>query len=267
MLAAIHKHSAPRSRRNGIAPLGLCIVMGAACLGCAPIRKHVSGISETRQKLDLSFLQAGTTTRQEVLEKLDWINTGVTEERLFIGRWSAYSLDLVLGWAPPPFNVAPQSQETWKPNNLLVEFDAQGIVKQFRVLSDSDFLKELSSWIQRNAPTLPPFIAPSTITVKHRHALGKYHFGELTLGADSIEYHESDDASHNFTLPRGQLGALTYPSTTPGDTSNPRMINCRLKFREATKAGSHLTLAMTVSSLFTLIEYVEQNRTGSVQHH
>ncbi|MGH9680267.1 MAG: hypothetical protein ACRD4Y_09970, partial [Candidatus Acidiferrales bacterium] len=139
-----------------------------------------------------------------MFEKLDWINTGVQEDSLFVGRWSAYSFDVVWGWGPPPLYTMPGTQENWRPNNLMVEFDAQRVVKQFRVLSDSDFLRELSSWVQRNEPSLPAFIAPPTITVKHRHASGKYHFAELTLERDSLEFHESDDSSHDFRIAPGK---------------------------------------------------------------
>jgi hypothetical protein len=265
MLSGTYEHDSPRSCRSGIVRFGLYIAVCAACLGCAPIRKHVSGVSGTREKIDLSFLQVGSTTRKEVFEKLNWINTGIQEEGLFVGRWTAFSLDLVLGWAPPPAYVTPVSQENWRPNNLMVEFDAQGVVKQFRVLSDSDFLRELSSWVQRSGPSLQAFVTPATITVKHRHASGKYHFADLTLGIDSFEFHERDDASHNFSIAPGRLLSLTYPNATLGDKSDPRDTNCRLEFRETTRAGSHLTLAMDIPSLFALIEYLEQNRTATQQ--
>jgi len=134
-------------------------------------------------------------------------------------------------------------------------------------LSDSDFLRELSSWVQRSGPSLQAFVTPATITVKHRHAPGKYHFADLTLGKGSFEFHERDDASHNFSIPPGQLRSLTYPSATPGDKSDPRDINCRLEFRETTRAGSHLTLAIEVPSLLALIEYAEQNRKAPEQRH
>jgi len=202
-----------------------------------------------------------------VLEKLNWINTGIQEESLFVGRWSALSVDWVWGWAPPPIYSLPGPQESWRPNNLMVEFDANGVVKQFRVLSDLDFLREISAWVQSSGPTLPAFVTPATITVKHRHASGKYYVADLTLGIDSFEFHERVDTSHNFSIPPGRLGSLTYPNATPGDKSDPRDINCQLEFRETTKAGSHLTLAMDVPSLFALIEYVKQNRKAPEQRH
>jgi hypothetical protein len=267
MLPGTHEHDSPHCCRSGIVRLGLCVAVCAACLGCAPIRKQVSGVSETREKIDLSFLQVGSTTREEVFEKLGWINTGIQEEGLFVGRWSAFSLDWVWGWAPPPVYSMPGTQENWRPNNLMVEFDTQGVVKQFRVLSDSDFLRELSGWVQRSRPSLPALVTPATITVKHRHASGKYYFADLTLGIDSFEFHARDDASHNFSIPPQQLGSLNYPKATPGHKSDPRDINCRLEFRETTRAGSHLTLAMDVPSLFALIEYVEQNRKAREQRH
>jgi hypothetical protein len=260
MLPGIHEHDFPYSCRSGTVRLALCVVVCLACLGCAPIRKHVSGVSETREQIDLSFLQVGSTSREEVFEKLNWINTGIQEQRLFVGRWSAYSKVWFWVWAPPPVYSLPEPQESWRPNNLMVEFDTQGVVKQFRVLSDSDFLRELSAWVQRRGPSLPAFVTPATITVKHRHASSKYYAADLTLGTDSFEFHERVDTSHNFSIAPGQLGSLTYPKATPGDTSDPRDINCRLEFRGTTKAGSHLTLAMDVPSLFVLVEYVEQNR-------
>ncbi|MBZ5659343.1 MAG: hypothetical protein LAO08_02965 [Acidobacteriia bacterium] len=267
MLPRTLEHDSPRSCQGGIVRLGFCVAICAACLSCAPIRKQVSGVSETREKIDLSFLQVGSTRREEVFEKLDWINTGIQEEDLFVGRWSAFSVDWVWGWAPPPVYGMPGTQENWRPNNLMVEFDARGVVKQILVLSDSDFLRELSGWVQSNGPSLPALVTATTITVKHRHSSGKYHIADLTLGLDSFDFREKDDASHNFSIARRQLSSLSHPNATPGNKSAPRDINCRLEFREATKAGSHLTLAMDVPSLFVLIEYVEQNRKAPEQRH
>lgn len=132
-------------------------------------------------------------------------------------------------------------------------------MKQFRVLSDSDLFREISTWVQSNGPSLPTLATPATITVKHRHGSGKYKAADVVLGPDLFEFQERNDASHNFSIPRTQIGSLTYPKAAPGDKSDPRDINCRLEFRETTKAGSHLTLSMDVLSLFVLVEYAEQN--------
>jgi hypothetical protein len=125
----------------------------------------------------------------------------------------------------------------------------------------------LTPWVQRSGPTLPAFVTPATITVKHHHASDKYYSADLTLGIDSFEFHERVDTSHNFRIPPGQLSSLTYPNATPGDKSDLRDTNCRLEFRETTKAGSHLTLAMDVPSLFALIEDVKQNRKAPERRH
>ncbi len=39
----------------------------------------------------LEFIKVGSTTRGEVEQKLGWVDTGIKDDRLFIGRWAESS--------------------------------------------------------------------------------------------------------------------------------------------------------------------------------
>ena len=39
----------------------------------------------------LEFIKVGSTTREEVEQKLGWVDTGIKDDRLFIGRWAESS--------------------------------------------------------------------------------------------------------------------------------------------------------------------------------
>ena len=67
-----------------------CMLL-TGCVGATrlPARSHgPEGANIKKDALDLSFLQAGTTQRADVIEKLQPIDTQYANPRLFWGRWS-----------------------------------------------------------------------------------------------------------------------------------------------------------------------------------
>lgn len=74
--------------------LPTCLAADLLCFGCTariPITKHTSGPVGTmeRKKIDITFVQADKTTREEVVERLGWMDSGVKEDRLFVARWAS----------------------------------------------------------------------------------------------------------------------------------------------------------------------------------
>ena len=80
------------SRRLVNAAMWVALVVAAStlCHGClvVPVRAptHTNGLSGKMEKVNLDFIEAGKTGRQEVAEKLGATDTGVKENRLFLGR-------------------------------------------------------------------------------------------------------------------------------------------------------------------------------------
>ena len=71
-----------------------CLVASLLCSSCIapiPMTKRVSGPSGAMQqkKIDLSFVQPGKTSRNEVGQKLAWPDSGIKDDHLFLARWAS----------------------------------------------------------------------------------------------------------------------------------------------------------------------------------
>jgi hypothetical protein len=73
--------------------LAFCLV---GCIGATRLPERTRGQRGPTQKIDLSFLQSGETSRTEVAEKLNPIDTGIKSDRFFVGRWDTSKWG---GWA------------------------------------------------------------------------------------------------------------------------------------------------------------------------
>src|SRR5438445_13455562 len=77
--------------------LARCFARAAAetsfcqCCLVVPVRAptRTNGLTGKMEKVNLDFLQAGKTARQEVTERLGETDTGVKDNRLFLGRWTS----------------------------------------------------------------------------------------------------------------------------------------------------------------------------------
>jgi hypothetical protein len=73
------------------AALATLVVVFRAGRMVIPIRTQArtrGASTETREQVNLEFIKKGVTGRDEIARKLAWMNTGVNDDRLFIGRWS-----------------------------------------------------------------------------------------------------------------------------------------------------------------------------------
>src|SRR5579871_1755782 len=105
-----------------------------ACVAPVRVPKQDRGIDRQSVGLDLTFLKPGSTTRDEITKKLAAIDTGVTQNNLFWGRWESSKWRL----------VGPGGNERdWHLQNLLVQFDRGGIVKRWVVTDDKGIGRQL----------------------------------------------------------------------------------------------------------------------------
>ena len=119
----------------------LCICLGG-CIGATRLPERTQGQQGPTQKIDLTFLKTGQTSRAEVQEKLKAVDTGIQSERFFVGRWDTSKWG---GWA---FIVGlgggtGGAGRVWRDANLLIEFDEQGIVKHYETFPDKLFAARL----------------------------------------------------------------------------------------------------------------------------
>lgn len=124
--------ASPRMRLIAVAWTAL---LCAFCSGCiVPVRvptKSISVSGATRKRIDLGFIKPGVTTREEIAQKLDWIDTGVKDENIYVGRWAESSWGVA--WAVAgEYNGSAGWNRAWTIHNLLIDFDEKGVALQTR---------------------------------------------------------------------------------------------------------------------------------------
>ena len=113
-------------------------------MGCFPVPLRVptrlKSLSCAEIEVDLDFIRAGLTGRDEVLNNLYCVDVGAPDDAIFWGRWSDSSWYKVSEGA---------NKRLWNIRNLLIEFDEWGVVERHRVVPDKELLRELAPLLDR----------------------------------------------------------------------------------------------------------------------
>jgi hypothetical protein len=153
-----------------IAAVGVALL--CACLfGCVvvPVRvptksRSVSG--QTEKKLDLEFIKLGTTTREEIDQKLGWVNVGLKDDRIFLGRWADSSWGVA--WAAGGgYSAAGGWNRIWTIHNLVLYLDEKGVVQQKLLILDEEIISTLSELILRDPGRSLNLSAPIELPVEY----------------------------------------------------------------------------------------------------
>ncbi len=249
--------------RRATAAMSVALVAAATflCQGCvvvpvgAPTRTN--GLAGKMEKVNLDFLQAGKTTRQEVTDKLGETDTTVRENQLFLGRWATSKWGVL--WAVGGgYNAAGGWNRGWARHNVLISFDDEGIVQQYRKFSDGDLVKQLSAWVAEGHGQPLDLCTPIELPVDHRHGAGVTFPGTLVLSNDAFEFRENE--KHNFKILPQQIKDIQLTSIGHGDKSDPRYMNETIHFTEKTNVGVKMTIRVDVPTIMTLVKYLAQTR-------
>jgi hypothetical protein len=255
--------SRSRFRRLAKAAMWVALVAAVAsfCQGClvVPVRAptHTNGLSGKMDKVNLDFVAAGKTARQEVTAKLGDTDTGVKEDRLFLGRWASSKWGVL--WMVASNNSAAGGwNRSWARHNVLISFDEQGVVQQCHEFSDGDLVKQLSAWVAEGHTQPLDLSTPMEVPVEHRHSSGLGFPGTLVLGNDSFEFRE--DEKHSFKISPQKIRNIELTSIGHGDKSDPRYMNETIHFTEKTNVGGKMTIHVDVPTIMTLVKYLAQTR-------
>ncbi len=250
-------------RRRASVAMWLALVAAATllCQGCVvvPVRAptRTNGLSGKMDKVNLDFIEAGKTARQEVTENLGETDTGVKDKRLFLGRWASSKWG-VLWMVSGGYNAAGGWNRAWARHNVLISFDDQDIVQQYREFSDGDLVKQLSDWVAEGHGQPLDLSAPIEVPVDHRHSSGVCFPGTLVLGNDSFEFRE--DEKHSFKISPQQIRDIQLTSIGHGNKSDPRYMNETIHFTQKTNVGGKMTIRVDVPTIMTLVKYLAQTR-------
>ncbi len=223
-------------------------VLFALAASCLALQREVSGPAGGESRLNVSFMKPGVTTRAEVMQKLGWADTQVTEDDLFVARWVSSSQSS--GAATGDDEVPDAVTRTWHAHNLIVEFDSRGVVAQFRDVPDKRLAQALSEWIVRNRTAPLDLRVPITIPVLYRGQTAS-----LLLTPDAFEFRSASKGCRVSPSDVKKISLRTRFSTPQPSTEDEAIY-----FTEKTAAGKKVILQTDVAHLFTLLQYVNQTR-------
>jgi hypothetical protein len=241
-----------------VVSLTLAALLCLFSVGCGvPLRvptktRGVSG--EFGKKLDFDFIQIGATTREEVEQKLGWIDTGVKSEQFFLGRWASS------GWAEgDPWN------RWWSVHSLVVYFDESGKVQKVSYVHDKDLLETLSALAAQDSSGALNLSTPIDVRVEVvDDAFRKRFLGTLTLGKDAFQLLQDQKTGSAkkymaFKTSPENISRLSLAQITVED---PRILIETIHFNWKTLVGKQMNVQVDMATTMTLIRYVAQTRAG-----
>ena len=269
-----HPLFSKRDRFAVFLTLGLCCLGLSGCVpGVArlPVRTvGMTGDKLEKQELDLSFLKVGTTNRSEVLDKLNVINTGYSDPRLFWGRW------FVSKWGYWMIGAGTgDADRIWHANNLVVLFDEKGVVTDKKVVANN---KELWKEITSNLQAAPKLDLTNPLSI----SLFPGGSETLTLHADSMEIsgftHQSNPFAKEKYLPAADVSPQKVIRISHGGNvptagpdaglphERPGQPTCHtLYFAERTLVGKKTYFCMEGSHLAAMLQYLYQSHPGGMR--
>ncbi len=213
----------------------------------APQGPRAGGLPRTQhEKVDLGFIKIGTTTRDEVFRQLAWADAGIQNDRMFLARWGSSHLFLIVAI----YGAGAGAGTIWSARNLLVEFDAKGVIENVRPARDADLFRELSAWLVKAKE--PPFdfseLMATIVTEGRRHgSLRTLNLGRDFFGVDDVRI-----------SPQEITGIDTLPDP------DPAYFSLRIHFAKGSAVGKALSIHMRTTDLLTLVNYLQQNHVQMV---
>lgn len=232
----------------------------------APTRSIGPGGAEVKGKIDLGFIQPGKTSRDEVIQKLSWMNRDIKDQRFFLGRWSSSSwgTDSVVA-LPALAGVGYEKWDRhWGAHNVLVEFDDKDVVKRYRVFPDSELVRELSARVAENPGPPLDLSKPIKVSIQHLYGPKKSSFGEFLLGTDSFSYREDgDEPKHDFQISPKEIQKFRLAGSRIQDDahySSHQWSDQMIYFTRRTAVGQKMTIRLRVGDLMLLVKYLSQTK-------
>ena len=251
-----------------IAAVGIALLC-ASCSGCiVPMRvptKTISVSGETGKKLDLEFIKVGTTTREDVVQKLGWVDTGVKDDKIFVGRWAQSSWGVA--WAAGGgYSAAGGWNRSWKTHNLVLAFDEKGAVQQMSLVPDKDIVNTLSERISKDPGSPLDLSVPIEAPVEYIRS-GKHFLGTLTLSKDDLGFLEDRETgskvAYDFKTSPQNISHLSMGDWVASNSAHPENVVVTVHFRQKTAVGNKLATRADVPTMMILLKYIRQTRSGS----
>lgn len=237
---------------QAITALFFSVALFSGCAGATRLPARTRGPSGENlqvKRLDLAFLDAPGTQRQEVLSRLSSVDTSYANPRLFWGRWS----DSKWGywWFIASNNdAAGDAKRIWHVHNLLVSFDENGAVRKRKLFdNDQSFWPELHAQLADAQPL--DLTVPVSLDVS-----GFRNLAKMTLAGDLLELERSKGKAPTLRIAPQKVVRFSHGRLQPGMHPN---ITCHtLYFEEKTEWGKSVLVCANPASIATLFQYFQQ---------
>lgn len=238
-----------------VSALALLVSVLSGCVGATrlPMRtKGPAGESLQRKQLDLAFLDAPGTQRQEVLSRLSEVDTAYSNPRLFWGRWSQSKWGY-WWFVAAQTGGAGDAKRVWHVHNLLVSFDENGAVRKKEVIDN-----DASLWAELHAQlaAVPPLELAEPLQLE---ASGYRRLTKIRLAKDWVELERSKGKAPVLRISPRKVVRLSH-----GRAQSWMHLNttCHtLHFEEKTEWGKSIMVCADAANVATLFQYLQQ--TGS----
>jgi hypothetical protein len=241
---------------------GLVCALAAVSLvvlsGCVivPVRlpTQTKDISGKVQKLDFTFLEAGSTTRDAVTKNLAPIDTHANEAEFFWGRWES-SKWAVGGFAGLGYGAVAGGGRVWGARNIFVNFDQKGIVSSWTVVDDKKLFHQLDlqELVASSSVAVPPLTRE--IELPSSSQIQAIHTANLTFSEESV-------GCGDIQISRGNIRKIAITAEEAQHPSADHVwITRHLLKRTSTKKGvKSLTMGVDPPTLLLLRHYIEQTK-------
>jgi hypothetical protein len=220
--------------------------------GAAPMVKRdrgPSGQQLAKRAFDPLSVKVGATKRDEVLDKLSVINTGVNAPQFFWGRWATSKWGYVFGVGGYGA-AAGDAGRVWGIHNFLVTFDEHGVTQTTQLMDDG-----LPLWreIIKQSKSTQPLEMSAPISLKFNNS-GDYI---VTFSANSIEVVRPYGKIKTGTFTPDKIQRLSH--TQPNDKRNHPGSSCHvLHLSEPTPIGQKITFCADAPDLFATFRYLQR---------
>ena len=233
----------------------LCILL-CGCVGATRLPVKVvnpAGIRIQQKEIDLSFLQAGTTQRDEVAHQLAPVDTSYDNPRIFWGRWSEsrWGYWWVLGW-PCDNCMAGDAGRLWRMKNLLVTFDENGLVSDRHMVNDAQLWRTLHARIAAIQPPTLDLSQPVRIPLTSADPMA------IRMSQEGMEF-ERPPESGKPDVQVAPVKIVRFKHSAIADGAPSPSVTCHtLELSERTPFGKKIKFCSEASYVGILFEYLQQ---------
>lgn len=243
---------------SGICALVACLLF-SGCLAI-PMRFPTKGPI----KIDYKSFLPSKTTREEIANAVREGDTGVALQHAIWARWDKSNWGYLWGAGGlsggSVVGGGAGSTRVWRAENFLAEFDENGILKNWRIVSDNSIAGELAPLVYRDGTQgARQFM---TLSAFHSHWNGRAP-GMLELSKGYIEFKEQKTSGHSFRLEPSAIQTFFTKQGSQKQDSG-RSIKACLQIKTDTKGSHKLEMELVPGALTDLLAHLQEYAPGAV---